>query len=123
VAPWHDEVFLAFLNEEIYAIGPRLKNRDDARAYIGNILSELSGNPREGGRLLLLRDDAGHHALVLEGSTGRRHLARLDEFTLHRLKRSMGRRFVILTGFVESADGNLECLALTDGLGAVLYAT
>jgi len=116
-------VFLALLNEEIYAIGPRLKSKDDARAYVGGILNDLSGRERESGRLLLLKDATGHHALVLEGPAGRRHLVHVDEFTLHRLKKFVGRRLVILTGFVENADGNLECLALTDGLGAVLYAT
>jgi len=35
----------------------------------------------------------------------------------------LGKHFIILTGFVENPDGGLECLALTEGVGAVLYAT
>jgi hypothetical protein len=117
-----NQVFLACLDEGIFALGPRLKNKEDAREYIGTVLSGLSGTLQERGRLLFVKGESGY-ALVFESSGGRRYLADLDEFTLHRLQRILGRRFIILTGFIEKPDGGLECLALTDGLGAVLYAT
>lgn len=118
-----NEVFLACLDEGIFALGPRLKNREDALEYIGTVLAGLSGPLQERGRLLFVKGEAGCYTLVLESSGGRRYLADLDEFTLHRLQRTLGRHFIILTGFIEKPDGGLECLALTDGLGAVLYAT
>ena len=117
-----NQVFLACLDEGIFALGPCLKNKEDALEYIGTVLAGLSGPLQERGRLLFVKGESCY-ALVFEGSGGRRYLADLDEFTLHRLERILGRRFIILTGFIEKPDGGLECLALTDGLGAVLYAT
>lgn len=117
------EVFLACMDDEIFAIGPRLKSREDALEYIGAVVAGLSAPLPERGRLLFVKGEGGCYTLVLDGAGGRLHLADLDQLTLRRLQRILGRRFVILTGFIEKPDGQLECLALTDGLGAVLYAT
>ncbi|MCL6559254.1 MAG: hypothetical protein K6U74_10745 [Firmicutes bacterium] len=120
------EVALTFLGENIPAIGPRFKNRDEAikvaRHYLKGI-NELAGGSRETPvQINLKRQADGRYSLVVQGARqifGR--LNNLDELLLKRFRKGLKKNLFILTCFVEGADG-MECLVLTEGLGAVFYA-
>ncbi|MCL6634382.1 MAG: hypothetical protein K6T29_01265 [Peptococcaceae bacterium] len=119
------DVALAFLGENIPAIGPRFKSRDEAvkaaRRYLEDI-DRLAGQTRETPvQIVLKRQADGRYSLVVEGSRQTvERLNNLDELLLKRFRKGLKKLF-ILTCFVEGADG-LECLVLTEGLGAVFYA-
>lgn len=120
------DVALTFLGENIPAIGPRFKSREEAvkvaRRYLEGI-NESAGGTRETPVQITLKKQAdGRYSLVVEGSrqmVGR--LNNLDELLLKRFRKGLKKKLFILTCFVEGADG-LECLVLTEGLGAVFYA-
>ncbi len=120
------DIALAFLGDNIPAIGPRFKSREEAvkvaRHYLEGI-NKLSCDTRETPvQIALNRQDDGRYSLVVEGSrqiVGK--LANLDELFMKRFCRGLKKQLFILTCFVEEVDG-LECLVLTEGLGAVFYA-
>ncbi|MCL6560938.1 MAG: hypothetical protein K6U74_19545 [Firmicutes bacterium] len=120
------DVALAFLGENIPAIGPRFKNKEEAvkvaRRYLESI-NKLAGGSRETPvQIALNRQEDGRYSLVVGGSketVGK--LNNLDELLLKRFRKGLKKKLFILTCFVEEADG-LECLVLTEGLGAVFYA-
>ncbi len=120
------DVVLTFLGENIPTIGPRFKSREEAvrvaRRYVG-FFNKIAGGPRETAVKVSLKKQAdGRYSLVVEG--GRRTLGRLDnldELLLKRFRKGLKKKLFILTCFVEGVDG-LECLVLTEGLGAVFYA-
>jgi len=120
------DIALTFLGENIPAIGPRFKNREEAvkvaRHYLEGI-NELAGGTRETPVQIALNKQAdGRYSLVVEGSSqtvGK--LNNLDELFLKRCRKGLKKKLFILTCFVEGVDG-LECLVLTEGLGAVFFA-
>jgi len=120
------DVALAFLGDSIPAIGPVFKDREEAvksaRRYLEGI-SKLTGGMRETPvQIALNRQPDGRYSLVVESTcqaVGR--LNNLDELFLKRFYKGLKKRLFILTCFVEETNG-LDCLVLTEGLGAVIYA-
>lgn len=120
------DVALAFLGEDIPAIGPRFINREDAvraaQQYLERI-NELSCRDQNIPFQIVLNKQAdGLYSLVVDSSNqivGTLH--NLDELLVKRFRKGLKKKLFILTSFVDSADG-LECLVLTEGLGAVFYA-
>jgi len=120
------DVALAFLGEDIPAIGPKYKDRGDAmraaQQYLERI-NELSGHDQNiPFQIVLNRQADGRYSLAIDSS----HqivstLNNLDELLVKRFRKGLKRKLFILTCFVEGVDG-LECLVLTEGLGAVFYA-
>ncbi|MBF7082662.1 hypothetical protein IT084_06685 [Desulfallas sp. Bu1-1] len=122
-----DDVALTFLND-IPAIGPRLPNKEDAlivaKSYlrlIEKLAREKKGNPRCSLRFLKQAD--GRYTLIIKGpDMALETLSNLDELMLQRFKRGLKRNLFILTCFFDDREGKLSCLALTEGMGAVLYS-
>lgn len=122
-----NDVALTFFND-IPAIGPRLPSKEDALKVAQSYLSlidklskEKKGNPRCSIRFLKQTD--GRYTLVLKGSgIALETLSNLDELMLQRFKRGLKNKLFILTCFFEDQKGVVACLALTEGVGAVLYS-
>lgn len=120
------DVALTFLGENIPAIGPRFKNREEAlrvaRHYLQGINKLAGGNRETPVEIALKRQSDGRFSLVVEGSGQTvSRLTNLDELLLKRFRKGLKKKLFILTCFVDGAEG-LECLVLTEGLGAVFYA-
>jgi len=121
------DVALTFLND-IPAIGPRLSSKEDAlqvaKSYLGLIDKLARGkktNPRCNIRFIKQSD--GRYTLVIKGpGMALETVSNLDELMLQRFKRGLKKSLFILTCFFDEPDGSLACLALTEGLGAVLYS-
>lgn len=116
---------LTFLGENIPAIGPRFKDREEALAVARQYLEgihRVSGETREiPVQISLNRQADGRYSLLVKGSrqmVGK--LNNLDELLLKRFRKGLKKKLFILTCFVDGVDG-LECLVLTEGLGAVFY--
>lgn len=120
------DVALAFLGEDIPAIGPSFNNREDAmkaaQQYLEKI-NELSGHDQNSPFQIVLNKQAdGRYSLVVDSSQQMvSTLNNLDELLVKRFRKGLKKKLFILTCFVEGVDG-LECLVLTEGLGAVFYA-
>lgn len=120
------DIALTFLGENIPVIGPRFKNREEAikvaRHYLEGI-NELTGVTRKTPVKIEIKRQADRRfSLVVEGfghTLG--ELYDLDELFLKRFCKGLKKKLFIISCFVEEVDG-LECLVLTEGLGAVFYA-
>lgn len=120
------DVALTFLCENIPAIGPMFQNREEAvkkaRQYLEGI-DKSAGELRETPvKIEIKKQDDGRYSIVVEGfqqTMGK--LLNIDELFIKRFRKGLKKKMFILTCFVEKVDG-LECLVLTEGLGAVLYA-
>lgn len=120
------DMAMTFLCENIPAIGPTFKNREEAvrkaRQYLEGI-DKSAGELRETPVKIEIKKQAdGRYSILVEGfqhTMGRLH--NIDELFLKRFCKGLKKRMFILTCFVEKVD-ELECLVLTEGLGAVLYA-
>ncbi|OPY58675.1 MAG: hypothetical protein A4E55_00727 [Pelotomaculum sp. PtaU1.Bin035] len=121
------DVALAFLGESIPAIGPRFDDRGEALKiacqYIERIGNISGGSQRTPFQIILSRQEDGRYSLaVADGSCQTvSRLNNLDELLVRRFRKGLKKRLFILTCFVEGVDG-MECLVLTEGLGAVFYA-
>ena len=121
------DVALTFFND-IPAIGPRLPSKEDAikvaESYmllIDKLTGGKKGNPRC--RISFLQQTDGLFTLILRGSDiALEALSNLDELLLMRFKKGLKTKLFILTCFFNDHDGNVVCLALTEGIGAVLYS-
>jgi len=116
---------LTFLGENIPAIGPRFKSKEEAmkvvRRYLEGIGKLAEGTRETPVQITLKKQVDGRYSLLVEDSrqvVGR--LDNLDELLLKRFSKGLKKKLFILTCFVEGAD-DLECLVLTEGLGAVFY--
>ncbi len=122
--PGTREITMTLLGEDIPAIGPRLKTRNEAVSVVKRHLSAIEGLVKGSDRpykAMFLRQPDGRYVLLIKGSGKTLEILRgLDELTVKRFQRSFKNRFFIITGFFEE-EGRLECLALTEGMGAVLY--
>ncbi len=121
------DVALTFFND-IPAIGPRLPSKEDAlkvaESYI-QLIDKLArgkkGNPHCS--ISFLKQTDGLYTLILRGSgMALETLSNLDELMLLRFKKGLKSKLFILTCFFDGQDGNVVCLALTEGVGAVLYS-
>ncbi|WP_347489623.1 hypothetical protein [Desulfoscipio sp. XC116] len=121
------DVALTFFND-IPAIGPRLPSKEDAlkvaESYlrlIDKLAREKKGNPRCS--ISFLKQTDGLYTLILRGSgMALETLSNLDELMLQRFKKGLKNKLFILTCFFDDQDGKVACLALTEGVGAVLYS-
>ncbi len=120
------EIALTFLGDNIPAIGPKFTNREEAlltaRRYLQGINQMAGGTRHNTLKIAFKRQADGRYSLVMEGSRqliGK--LQDLDELFMKRFLKGFKKKLFILTCFVEGVDG-LECLVLTEGLGAVFYA-
>lgn len=121
------DVALTFFND-IPAIGPRLPNKEDAikvaeshMRLIDKLARGVKGNPRC--RISFLRQTDGLYTLILRGpGMALETLSNLDELMLLRFKKGLKTKLFILTCFFNDQDDNVVCLALTEGVGAVLYS-
>lgn len=120
------EIALTFLGDNIPAIGPKFTDREEAvltaRRYLQGINQMAGGTRSNTLKIGFKRQADGRYSLVMEGSRqliGK--LQDLDELFMKRFLKGLKKKLFILTCFVEGVDG-LECLVLTEGLGAVFYA-
>lgn len=122
--PAPGEFAMALLGEDIPAIGPRLKTRSEAVSAVKKYVSDIEFMIKcaeQPYRVVFSRQQDGRFRLMIKGSgEALEILKNLDEFTVKRFQRSFKSRIFILTCFFEEGD-RLECLALTEGMGAVLY--
>lgn len=119
---------LVFLGEDnIPAIGPLFSKRDDAIRAVKDYLANFNrfGLTSAQGRCSasFVKQADGRYSFVLKyGEVKLEALKNLDELMLKRFRKGLRKKFFIATSFYENEDGQLECLALTEGLGAVLVA-
>ncbi len=118
------ELALVMLGE-VPAIGPRFRQKEEAVRKMSLLLKAIDGLLGEAHlspyQIMFRRQADGCYTLVIKsGEVAVDLLSDLDELLLKRF-RKVFRSLFILTCFYE-ADGKLECLAVTEGLGAVLYS-
>ena len=118
------EIAMALLGKDIPAIGSRLKSKTDAMLAVKEFVRAIEGllkGSNQPYRVMFLRQSDGRYMMVIKGSRDTLELLHnFDELTVKRFQRSFKKRLFIITGFFEDGD-DLECLALTEGLGAVMY--
>lgn len=123
--PESREVAMALLGEDIPAIGPRLKNRAEAiktvRRYMGAIERMVKGPGVLPYKVMFVRQPDGRYKLVIRGPALGLEINNVDELMVKRFQKSFKKGLFIITSFFEENE-RLECLALTEGLGAVLYS-
>ncbi|MBP7331638.1 MAG: hypothetical protein BWY65_00820 [Firmicutes bacterium ADurb.Bin373] len=120
------DMALTFLCENIPVIGPRFKDREEAvkkaRQYLAGIDKTAAGRRETPVVIEIKRQDDGRYSIMVEGfQQPMGKLFNVDELFLKRFCKGLKKEMFILTCFVEKVD-ELECLVLTEGLGAVLYA-
>lgn len=122
-----NDVALTFFND-IPAIGPRLPSKDEAMKVAENHL-QLIDKLAQGGKnnprcsISFLKQTDGLYTLILRGSGMTiKILSNLDELMLQRFKKGLKNKLFILTCFFDNQEGDVVCLALTEGVGAVLYS-
>ncbi|MBE3588265.1 MAG: hypothetical protein IMW93_06885 [Thermoanaerobacteraceae bacterium] len=118
-------IALVMLGGKIPAIGPRVKVRREAvviaRRYMEKIDRMIAGCRSSSYSILLLRQHNGLYTLRLcGGGMSMEILQDMDELLLWRFRKVLHRGLFILTAFCQGERG-LECLAVTEGLGAVIY--
>ncbi|MCF8010135.1 MAG: hypothetical protein K9L17_02505 [Clostridiales bacterium] len=122
------EVVLYFPgNDGIPAVGPIYKKKGDAVCAIKKYLNLIKylGINHSSNRcgVKFIRQDDGRYTLVLiNGEKSLETLKDLDEIMLKRFRKSLQKKFFVVTSFYTSEVGEIECLAVTDGLGAILFA-
>ncbi|MCG8402420.1 MAG: hypothetical protein MJA84_12650 [Firmicutes bacterium] len=122
-----EDVALTFIND-IPAIGPLLPCKEDALKVTGSYLRLIENLTREKKEyqrcsLRFIKQKDGRFTLVVRGpSMAIETLSNLDELMLQRFKRGLKGNMFILTSFFGGPGGKLSCLALTEGMGAVLYS-
>jgi len=118
------EIAMALLGEDIPAVGPRMKTRTDAMSAVKNYVSAIEGLVKfteKPYRVMFSRQSDGRYMMVIKGSGNTLELMHnFDQLTMKRFQRSFKKGMFIITSFFEEG-GNLECMALTEGLGAVMY--
>ncbi|MCL6446538.1 MAG: hypothetical protein K6U04_00040 [Armatimonadetes bacterium] len=110
---------------EVPAIGPSFRRKEEARWNAQGLLKKIDHFLQEAHlhpyRVMFQRQADGCSTLVIKSGTAAVEiLANMDELLLKRFQKVF-RNLFILTCFYEG-DGKLECLAVTEGLGAVLYS-
>jgi hypothetical protein len=110
---------------EVPAIGPCFKKSEEAKlkahfllTTIDGLISRAQAYPY---KVMFRRQIDGCYTLVIKSDVAAVNvLSGIDELLLRRFQKVF-RSLFILTCFYE-VDGRLECLAVTEGLGAVLYS-
>lgn len=121
-----ENLALMFLGEDnIPAIGPFFCDKEDAVRAINSYLVDFdrlgmaSGHARCS--VTFFKQPDGRYTLVLNHKGLKLEaLKNLDELMLKRFRKGLRKKLFVVTSFCEGKNGDLECLALTQGLGAVL---
>lgn len=113
---------------EVPVVGPQLGGREKAVRVAQRLFKEIDGlmagsyaGPYQ---IIFKHRGSGHYDLVVKSKSSKLSLEvlhDLDELWIKRFRKIFHGIF-ILSCFYEKND-NLECLAVTDGLGAVLYSS
>ena len=123
--PESREVAMALLGEGIPAIGPRLNNRAEAIKTVRRYMGAIERMVKDPGMLpytvIFARQSDGRYKLVIKGPVLALEINNVDELMVKRFQKSFIKGLFIITSFFEDHE-RLECLALTEGLGAVLYS-
>lgn len=123
-----DEMMLVFLGDDsIPAIGPFFPDRQDAIQAVHEYLLRFDRlgltSSRDRCEVTFSRQADGRYSLILNHQNARLEaLKNLDELMLKRFRKGLRQRFFVVTSFCEDEKGHLECMALTEGLGAVLLS-
>ncbi|SHJ74387.1 hypothetical protein [Desulfofundulus thermosubterraneus] len=117
------EVALVMLGGKIPAIGPLIDTRQEAlslaRSYMKKI-HDLTDRSRSF-QIVTARQTDGRYTLFLQGEgVVMKVLSDIDELLLWRFRKAFRRGLFILTVFFKGEAG-MECLAVTEGLGAVIF--
>ncbi|MCL6558319.1 MAG: hypothetical protein K6U74_05865 [Firmicutes bacterium] len=109
---------------EVPVIGPLFSNSEAARRAARRWLErfEKVHVPKQGVRVLVEQEPDGHSLVVLLNGRAFYRLAGLDDLLVRRLYRAVRqKRMLVLTAFV--GDGNAEPrpLAVTEGIGLVVF--
>jgi len=110
---------------EVPALGPCFQRKEEAVRKMNLLLATIAGltnqTPVAPYQIILKRQVDGCYTLAIKSDAVTIDvLANIDELLLKRFQKVF-RNLFILTCFYETA-GKPECLAVTDGLGAVLYS-
>lgn len=121
------DIALAFLGDDIPALGPKLSGHEQAVTVVrhyARIVEEIKPAAKNNSlRVTFHRQRDGRYTLIIRSAKLHWQVMRnIDELMLWRLKKAFRRHLVVLTSFYYSTDKGLQCLALTDGLGVVLWA-
>jgi hypothetical protein len=121
--PKGTEVALVMLGGKIPAIGPLIDSRREAlslaRHYM-KIIDDLSGRSRSF-QMVTARQGDGRYSIFLQGGgTVMKVLCNVDELLFWRFRKAFRRGLFILTVFFKGEEG-MECLAVTEGLGAIIF--
>ncbi|AEG13722.1 hypothetical protein G7K71_06435 [Desulfofundulus sp. TPOSR] len=121
--PGGAEVALVMLGGKIPAIGPLIDTRQEAvslaRCYMKK-LDALTDRSRSF-QIMTARQTDGRYALFLQGEgVVMKVLSNIDELLFWRFRKAFRRGLFILTVFFKGEAG-MECLAVTEGLGAVIF--
>lgn len=117
------EIVLVMLGGRLPAVGPRLGSREEAvevaRHFVREIDDLLSAS--RSFQMLIVRRPNLRYTVLLRGN-GRtlEILHDMDELLLWRFKKAFRRGFFVLTTFFQD-EGDTECLAVAEGLGAVIF--
>ncbi|MGB9802909.1 MAG: hypothetical protein ACPLRU_03210 [Desulfofundulus sp.] len=120
--PGSAEVALVMLGGKVPAIGPLIDSRQEAvriARYFMEKINALADRSRFF-QILTARQSDGRYALLLQGEGVVMEVLHIDELQLRRFRKVFRRGLFILTVFFKGETG-MECLAVTDGLGAVIY--
>jgi hypothetical protein len=115
-----------FLGDGIPAVGPCFKDRTRALQVVRDYLTIFSHQSKDRGAdshysVQYFRQKDGRYTLILKHKAVVAHsLCNVDELMWRRFCQGFKHKFFIITTFYECPAGELECLALSEGLGAVL---
>lgn len=113
--------------ESIPVIGPLFNNKHAALQAANSYLNIFYryGLAAQHARcsVIINRQADGRYSLTIKrGPVEVEMLSNLDELLLKRFCRGLQRGLFVISSFWEDELGRLDCLALTEGLGAVLVA-
>jgi len=117
---------LMFLGDGIPAVGLHFEDKDVALQVVREYVATFGRRPEAKGQcypysVQFRRQGDGRYTLILScGSKVVHTLGNVDEIMLRRFCQGFKRKLFILTTFCDGPAGELECLALSEGLGAVL---
>lgn len=111
---------------EVPVVGPQIAGREKAVRIAQKLFKEIdklmAGSPAGPYQIIFKNKGCGRYDLVIKSSKSSLDVLHdLDELWIKRFRKIFHGIF-ILSCFYEKND-NLECLAVTDGLGAVLYSS
>lgn len=117
------EIVLVMLGGRLPAVGPRLGSREEAVEVARRLKREIDAllSASRSFQLLIVRRPNLRYTVLLRGN-GRtlEILQDMDELLLWRFKKAFRRGYFVLTTFFPG-EGSTECLAVAEGLGAIIF--